>query len=137
MMRVVIDTNVMFSGLIKPDSVPGRVLRAWRDGSFRLVLSEFLIEEIATVLARPKRRALVAWPPAKINRFVLELRAFADVVEPAEMNLEYPRDPDDIPVLATLIAAGADILVTGDRDLLALRDKYPIETPAEFARRLD
>lgn len=136
MLRVVIDTNVMFSGLIKLESVPGQVLRAWRDGSFRLVLSEFLIEEIATVLARPKMQALVTWPPAQIGRFVLELRAFSDVVEPAELGFKYPRDPDDIPVLATLIASGADVLVTGDRDLLALRDKYPIETPAEFVRRL-
>jgi putative PIN family toxin of toxin-antitoxin system len=136
MMRVVIDTNVVLSGLIKPGSVPGQVLRAWRDGSIRLVLSEFLIEEIAVTLARPKIQALVPWPAAQIDRFVLELRAFCDVVEPAELNFKYPRDPDDIPVLATLIASGADLLVTGDRDLLVLREEYPIETPAEFVRRL-
>jgi predicted nucleic acid-binding protein len=52
------------------------------------------------------------------------------------LNFKYPRDPDDIPVLATLIASEADMLVTGDRDLLALREEYPIETPAEFVRRL-
>ena len=136
MMRVVIDTNVVLSGLIKPDSVPGRVLRAWRDGSFRFVLSEFLLEEIAVTLARPKIQALVPWPAAQINRFVLELRAFCDVVEPADLDFEYPRDPDDVPVLAALIASGADLLVTGDGDLLALRGQYPIETPAEFVRRL-
>ena len=136
MMRVVIDTNVVLSGLIKPGSVPGRVLRAWRDGSIRLVLSEFLLEEIAVTLARPKIQALVPWPAAQIDRFVLELRAFCDVVEPTELNFKYPRDPDDIPVLATLIASGADLLVTGDRDLLVLREEYPIETPAEFVRRL-
>jgi len=136
MMRVVIDTNVALSGLIKPGSIPGQVLRAWRDGSFRLVLSEFLLEEIAVTLARPKIQALVPWPAAQIDRFVLELRAFCDVVEPAELNFKYPRDPDDIPVLATLIASGADLLVTGDRDLLGLREEYPIETPAEFVRRL-
>ena len=136
MLRVVIDTNVFFSGLIKPEGVPGRVWRAWRDGSFRLVLSEFLIEEIATTLARPKMQALSTWPPEQIDRFVIELRAYSDVVEPAELDFKYPRDPDDIPVLATLIASGADLLVTGDRDLLALRGKYPIETPAEFVRRL-
>lgn len=136
MMRVVIDTNVVLSGLIKPDSVPGHVLRAWRDGSFRFVLSEFLLEEIAVTLARPKIQALVPWPAAQINRFVLELRAFCDVVEPADLDFKYPRDPDDIPVLAALIASGADLLVTGDRDLLALREQYPIETPAEFVRRL-
>jgi uncharacterized protein len=136
MMRVVIDTNVVLSGLIKPDGVPGHVLRAWRDGSFRFVLSEFLLEEIAVTLARPKIQALVPWPAAQINRFVLELRAFCDVVEPADLDFKYPRDPDDIPVLAALIASGADLLVTGDRDLLALREQYPIETPAEFVRRL-
>ena len=135
-MRVVIDTNVVLSGLIKPGSVPGQVLRAWRDGSIRLVLSEFMIEEIAVTLARPKIQALVPWPAAQIDRFVLELRAFCDVVEPAELNFKYPRDPDDIPVLATLIASGADLLVTGNRDLLVLREEYPIETPAEFVRRL-
>jgi predicted nucleic acid-binding protein len=47
-----------------------------------------------------------------------------------------PRDPGDDPVLATLLAADADCLVSGDGDLLALRDRYPILTPAEFARRL-
>jgi len=57
-------------------------------------------------------------------------------VEPAEFNFKYPRDPDAISVVATLIASGADLLVTGDRDLLVLREKYPIETPAEFVRRL-
>lgn len=114
MLSVVIDTNVVLSGLIKPDSVPGLILRAWRDGSFRLALPEFLIEEIATTLAGLKMQALVPWPRAKIARFVLKLRAFYDVVEPAALDLEYPRDPDDVPVLATLIASGADFLVTGD-----------------------
>ena len=125
MMRVVIDTNVVLSGLIKPDSVPGHVLRAWRDGSFRFVLSEFLLEEIAVTLARPKIQALVPWSAAQIIRF--------DLLEPARIlrrgrnrrisrDFKYPRDPDDIPVLAVLIASGADLLVTGDRDRLALRE---------------
>lgn len=44
--------------------------------------------------------------------------------------------PDDEPILATLVASKADVLVTGDAELLKLRDRYPIQTPAEFARRL-
>ena len=40
------------------------------------------------------------------------------------------------PILATLVAAGADFLITGDGDLLALRDRYAILPPAEFVRRL-
>ena len=42
------------------------------------------------------------------------------------------RDPNDVPILATLIAAGADCLVSGDKDLLAEADRYAILTPADF-----
>jgi predicted nucleic acid-binding protein len=47
-----------------------------------------------------------------------------------------PLDPDDAPILATLVAAKADLLITGDPDLLALREQYAIHTPAEFVRKL-
>jgi putative PIN family toxin of toxin-antitoxin system len=66
---------------------------------------------------------------------VLELRALSEVVAPADLELDDLRDADDAPILAALVANKADVLVTGDGDLLALRDRYPIETPAEFARR--
>ena len=136
MLRVVLDSNVVLSGLLKPAGTPGRIVAAWRGAKFRLVLSEFLLDEIATALAGPKLQPLIGWTPERIARFVLELRAFCDVVEPAELDFEYPRDPDDVPVLATLIAGGADWIVTGDGDLLALREQHPIESPAEFLRRL-
>lgn len=136
MLRVVLDSNVVISGLLKPAGTPGTIVAAWRKAKFRLVLSEFMLDEIAAALAGPKLQRLIGWTPGEIARFVLELRAFCDVVEPAELDLEYPRDPDDVPVLATLIAGGADLIVSGDADLLALREQYPVETPAEFIRRL-
>jgi putative PIN family toxin of toxin-antitoxin system len=100
------------------------------------VLSEFLLEEITVALLRPKLQRLVHWTVDEVAHFEFELRAFSEVVEPASLDFKYERDPDDIPVLATLIVSSADLLVTGDWDLLALRDRYPIETPAEFVRRL-
>ena len=45
------------------------------------------------------------------------------------------RDPNDLPVLALLVGSGADYLVTGDKDLPALADTYPILRPAEFVDR--
>ena len=72
----------------------------------------------------------------RIERFVRRLYIRVEVVEPDSAAMETPRDPDDAPILGALVAGEADFLVTGDRDLLALRDRYPIETPAEFVRRL-
>lgn len=51
-LRVVLDTNVLLSGIAFPGSVPGKILSAWRLGSLDVVLSEFIIEELRRVLPR-------------------------------------------------------------------------------------
>ncbi len=135
-MRVVLDTNVLLSGLMISESVPGRIVQAWRNAHFELVLSEPMLDEIARVLAYPKIRARLHWDKELITNFILLLRFKADITEIEATNVAVPADPKDTPVLATLIANEADCLVTGDSDLLVLRDSYPIVTPAEFARRL-
>ncbi|VFT05334.1 putative toxin-antitoxin system toxin component, PIN family [Pseudomonas aeruginosa] len=58
-----------------------------------------------------------------------------DIVEPEGVQAEDLRDPADQPVLLTLLAASANYLITGDKDLLALANRYPIITPAEFWAR--
>ena len=71
-------------------------------------------------------------------------RAFADATEhdvqtltdEAVKTARRHRGAKDSPVLAPLVAAKADLLVTGDEDLLALRSRHPIETPTEFGSRL-
>lgn len=136
MLRVVLDTSVILSGLLRPDGTPGRILAAWRGAHFRLVLSEFILAEIEDVLGWGKIGRVLGWSQEKIGRYMVELRAFCEVVEPADVAIDYPRDPEDIPVLDTLIGSGADGLVTGDRVLLALRVQHPIETPAEFVQRI-
>ena len=59
----------------------------------------------------------------------------ADIVEPAGGVEPDLRDAADLPVLQTLLAAKANYLVTGDKDLLILADRYPIVTPADFWAR--
>jgi len=134
--KVVLDTNVLVSGLMLPDSVPGRIVAAWRAAQFDLAMSEPLLDEIGRVLSYPKIRRRLRWGQDEIARFLLLLRFKADIVDITGKKASVPRDPGDDPVLATLLAAGADCLVSGDGDLLALRDRFPIQTPAEFARRL-
>lgn len=135
-MKVVLDTNVLLSGLMKPDGVPGKIVRAWRAAQFDLVLSEAMLDEIGRALAYPKIRRRLNWDQETISRYLLLLRFKVEVVDIGGVTAEVPDDPHDAPVLATLIAGGGSFLVTGDSDLLALRGRYPIITPVEFAKRL-
>ena len=135
-MRVVLDTNVLVSGLMLPESVPWKIVAAWRVAQFELVLSEPMLDEIGRVLSYPRIHARLGWGKDEIANFLLLLRFKADVVDIAREKGRRTRDPGDDPVLATLLASGADCLVSGDGDLIALRDRYPILTPADFARRI-
>ena len=120
-----------------PDSVPGRIVRAWRAAKFDLVLSEPMLEEIERVLAYPKIQRRIGWDEDTIQRFVLLLRFKSQVVDITGIPAKVPNDPTDSPVLlATLIASQAECLVSGDKDLLALKEYYPVLTATEFARRL-
>jgi uncharacterized protein len=134
-MRVVIDTNVFVSGLMLPTSVPGRVLAAAIAGGFEMVLCEAMLEEIGAALRYPKVRKRIALSDDELDRYVQALRFIADVVDPAGATVSVPGDRDDDVILATLVVGKAEWLVTGDTALLALADKYPIATPAEFAAR--
>jgi uncharacterized protein len=134
-MRVVVDTNVFVSGLMLPMSVPGRILSAAIAGGFELVLCEAMLEEVASALHYPKVRRRIALSNEELDRYVQALRFMADVVDPSGADVSVPGDSGDDVILGTLVAGKADWLVTGDAALLALADKYPIVSPAEFASR--
>jgi putative PIN family toxin of toxin-antitoxin system len=135
-MRVVLDTNVLLSGLMAPKGVPGRIVAAWIDAQFELVMSVGQVDEVARVMAYPKIRRRLRWDEERIESFIKQLHVRAEVIDLGSTAAEVPRDPKDSPVLAPLVAAKADLLVTGDDDLLALRSRYAIETPTEFGSRL-
>jgi len=135
-MKVVLDANVLLSGLILPRSIPGDILQASREARFDLVLSEAMLEEIGRVLAYPKIRKRLKWTDKRIERFLLLLKFKSLMVEPAIQKFEGLRDQGDAPILAALVGSQAEALVTGDKDLLSLADQYPIFSPAEFSKRL-
>ena len=134
-MRVVLDTNVLVSALLKRDSIPGRVLQAVWDGSLDLVLSEPMLSELRDVLDYPKiRRRLVA-NAIDCDLFLELLPFFTIQVDVSGIQVPRPRDAADEMVLATFLAGQAEWLVYGDEDLLVLADQYPILTPAAFVAR--
>jgi len=137
-MRLVLDTNVLVSGLLFPAGPPSRLVRAWRSGAFDLVISDFVIEELKRTWAHLAPRLKPA--PDDLADFIDTIGVRAELLRIdetmlARANLAGLRDPDDLPVLALLIGSGADHLVTGDKDLLALANAYPILTPASFVDR--
>ena len=95
------------------------------------------LEELRRVL--PRLSARHGLSSREIDDLVDILSIQAELVEPEPVADEALRDDDDQPVLGTLLAgmrAGSlDYLITGDKDLLALANVYPILTPAEFWRR--
>ncbi len=135
-MKVVLDTNVLLSGWMAPEGTPGRILAAWFEAAFDVAMSIEPLAEIGRALAYPKIRRRLKWDEPRIEQFLRQLYIRAEVVDLRSTSVETPRDPRDVPILATLVASGADVLVSGDRDLLELRGKYPIQSPAEFVRRL-
>jgi putative PIN family toxin of toxin-antitoxin system len=136
-LRIVLDTNVLLSGIAYPRSSPGKILTAWRYGSVEVVLSTYILDELRRVLPRLASRHSL--DPREMDDLVDILSIQAEVLEPAPVEASALRDEDDLPVLGTLMAAmhagNIDYLITGDKDLLALAEDYPIVTPAEFWTR--
>ncbi len=136
-LRVVLDTNVLLSGIAYPGSLPGKILTAWRHGSLDVLLSPFILDELRRVLPRLANRHGLTL--AEIDDLVDVLAIQAEVIEPSAEQDAALRDANDQPVLGTLLAAqageGASYLITGDTDLLALAGRYPIVAPAAFWAR--
>lgn len=133
-LRVVLDTNVLLSGIAYPASVPGKILAAWRHGSVDVLLCTYILDELRRVLPRLKQRH--GLNPVEVDDLVDILSIQAEIVEPLDTTDPDLRDHSDRPVLGALLAArkggGADYLITGDKDLLVLADRYSVVTPAQF-----
>ena len=136
-MRVVVDTNVLVSALIKIDSNPARILTLWRTGVIELVVSPEILEEVVRVLAYPRIRKYVSADEA--DRYIALLRMHTQVIRPAEDLHVVDADPDDDKFLALAVACNADCVVSGDGHLLSIETYAGIRilTPSDFMRMID
>jgi putative PIN family toxin of toxin-antitoxin system len=128
-LRVVLDTNVLVSGLAYPGSVPGRIVGAWRQGALKVALSHYILEEMVRVLPHLSK---VQLSPVEIRDLTDSLIFLADIVEPSGVEEPAFCDAADQPVLLTLLASKAHYLITGDKDVLVLAEQYPIVSPSQF-----
>jgi len=114
--RVVIDTNVLVSRLLLPGSVPAKaVQKAVHEAD--MLMSEATLNELADVLARPKFDPYITIKERK--EFIRLLGRIVEMV-PAVYTVYECRDPKDNKFLEVAVNGAAEVIVTGDEDLLAL-----------------
>ncbi len=117
-MRLVLDTNIIVSGLIW-GGVPRQLLELGRDGQATFFTSSVLLDELADVLEREKFTALLASQNVTPAFLMQRYGMLARLVNPQPIERTV-RDMDDDAVIATALAAKANVIATGDSDLLVL-----------------
>jgi putative PIN family toxin of toxin-antitoxin system len=140
MLRVVADANVLISAALarSPEAPSVLVLDAALDGRVELVTSPLLLREIASVLARPRLRTYLSLDEA--DRFSADLAVQTVLIaDPSGTAQAICRDPHDDYLVALAHAANAQVLVTGDLDLIAIDPaelSFEILTPRGLIDRL-
>lgn len=136
--RVVLDANVIISALIKPDSAPGRVLRvAIESATFQMVTSLPLMAELRAALDYKGLQRYLKMDADTKDVFVIMLEQVAEHVKIDPITITgICRDPKDEIYLHTARAGHADYIVSGDDDLLTIRQFEPIKIvkSAEFEK---
>lgn len=133
-MRAVIDANVFVSASFGEDGPPVQVVRRAIGGELEYVVCPRLLGEIRATLARPYFVSRLS--PSEAAAFIELIATSGTVADDPVAPPARSRDPKDDYLLA-LAESTRSVLVTGDRDLLALRDRFPVWTPAQLVSALD
>jgi putative PIN family toxin of toxin-antitoxin system len=134
--RAVLDTNVVLSALVFGKGPTAQLRTAWQRGDFVPLLSTATGQELVRVLAYPKFR-LDAQGQQELLADYLPHALVVQVPEPPPA-VPACRDPFDLPFLHLAVVGKADVLVTGDADLLMLAGKlrFRILPPEAFLKIL-
>ena len=109
-MKIVLDTNVLVSALLKSRSKPARILRLVIQGNIEIIINEYILAEYLEVLKRPKFDLDMDSVQTIIDS--IRLKGIKAAAIPASFQLP---DSSDEPFLEAALAAGADVLITGNK----------------------
>lgn len=127
LLRVVVDTNVLASGIVRanPAAAPSLVIDAWRAHLFQLISSDHILRELERTLDRPYFRQRIT---TDVIRSVIQLiREYGTVIEPTIAVGGVASHAEDDIVIATAVTAAARYLVTGDRQLLQVEQHRSVQ----------
>ena len=133
---VVLDTNLLVSYLLTQGKTITRIIDYWENGDIIVVVSPAIVEELAEVVQRPRLRQHMTVDPQVIINLLL-----SDAIQ-TRGDLAFPgasRDPKDDKFLACAVEGEAAYLVSGDEDLLSLKQfrDVLIMSPANFVRLIE
>ena len=130
MIKAIVDTNIFISGLLC-GGFPQKLLDAWEDGEFQLITSDKIIEELVSVLDEPRFDETIDEDASA--RLITLIKRNAIIVHPTHA-IRICRDPKDNMIIETALAAKADTIVSGDKDLLELGKYQDIKilAPKDF-----
>ena len=132
-MRLVLDTNIVASGLLWHGK-PAQLIDAAKADEVEVCTSRILLAELARILRRDKFAKVVSATGLSVDDLVMGYAELATLVTPTPIPPTILRDPDDDHVLACALAAGADLIVSGDKKHLLVIGSYqgiPIVSAAD------
>ncbi len=132
-MRITLDTNVLISSLIAAGGSADQVVQFVRDGEVEMVLSQFILDELARVLTEK-----FEIPPKAVQKAVQRFQRLATIVEPILTIDTIKEKENDNRILECAVAGKVDYLVTGDkRHILPLGSiqGIPIVTVSQFLQK--
>ena len=136
-LRLVVDTNVVVSALLWRGP-PHLLFRAAQEHELEFFTSRVLLDELEEVLARRKLERAVRSTESSRSALFSDYQELAQLVTPAQTRRIILADIDDDAVIACALAAGADLIVSGDKRLRNIKSYQgiPIITAAEALARL-
>ena len=137
-MRAVVDTNILIRAVIRPQGTVGPLVLRLRQAEYTLLYSQPCLEELVDVLDRPRIREKYGLTDQDIQTVVGLILLRGEGVTPTE-RIRACRDPKDDKFLEMAVAGKADVIVSGDQDLLTLHPYagIPIVGPSAFLRMLE
>ncbi len=130
-MLLVLDTNVLVSGLLNPAGAPGRIVDLLLAGCLRLAYDDRMLAKYRGVLLRPR----FGFPPQAVEHLIDYITYTGEAVLAPPLDVDAPAPTTDLPFAEVALAAAACCVVTGNKAHFGFLQAPPVLSPAEFLRR--
>ena len=138
MIRAVVDTNILVRAVIKPTGSVGPVLQRLRRREYSLLISRATLDELVEVLYRPRLRTKYELSDRVLRATIRLIVLRGELLQPGRRIIAC-RDPRNDKFLEVAVSGRAQVIVSGDEDLLTLHpfERIPIVAPARFLAMMD